>query len=306
MNSVAKKKNIDFEPRYFTIDEVLRADNREVSGNLRSCLADVKLLEYMKRFVINDESIEIKEHYAVLACDPILNKSVIPSLFYSAFKKHGEEWKFYKVYEGEFPSDEQLRKTTGILIPGSVYAAYDESPTWYKDLLQCIQKIHNDHKHINLLCICFRSQIVAQALGGRVAKMESGFYRGGESLQVKPSLYELNYVKKLNLEVKDKLVITQVHGDYIVNVPSEAVVHASSERANVEIFSIGENVLALQGHPEYNEAWSVGTNYLINKVVTDDYDSYAAEYIQQRFPGVVNQDELLRICFSFLKKREGL
>jgi len=46
------------------------------------------------------------------------------------------------------------------------------------------------------------------------------------------------------------LRILQSHGDQVIQLPSNAVLLASSDTTENEIFRIGENIIAMQGHPE--------------------------------------------------------
>jgi len=90
-------------------------------------------------------------------------------------------------------------------------------------------------------------------------------------------------------------------------LPTGAVLHASSVKTNVEIFTIGTNVLAFQGHPDYNEAWTAGANYRRTnlKETVQDYDKYAEEYIKETFPNGVTHKDIVSICYKFLKKGQS-
>lgn len=44
--------------------------------------------------------------------------------------------------------------------------------------------------------------------------------------------------------------INEVHGDHVVELPEKAILHGSSDRTRVEIWSMEDRVLAMQAHPE--------------------------------------------------------
>lgn len=306
VNDIASEKKFSFKLKYFTLEEILINENKEVAEDLQKALINSNLLSYIKKFLLNCEPINHRDYYAMIACDPIAKSSMLPSLYYSIFKKHREHWRYYKAYEGDLPTEEDLKKLKGIIIPGSSHSAYDTSVHWFKDLFSLINKVHNDYKHINLLGVCFGAQVIAQALGGKVAKMEGKeFIRGGETLNVQPAFYNLEYIKDLGLNPNVPLVISQAHLDHIVELPQEAICQASSINTNVEVFTIGNNILALQGHPEFNEAWTAGANYRRGGITVEDYDKYAEDYIKEKFPMAVTQNELLTICYAFLKKNNS-
>ena len=134
MGEAAVKNKIDFEAKYYTLDEILDPSNEEIAKNLPKCFNDDQnLLYYAQRYIVKNEPVEIKSRFAILRCDPTLRNSIIPSLHYSAYKKHSEEWTIYRAYEGEYPTEEELRGITGILIPGSGNAAYETNVPWFKE-----------------------------------------------------------------------------------------------------------------------------------------------------------------------------
>jgi len=65
---------------------------------------------------------------------------------------------------------------------------------------------------------------------------------------------------------KTKLVlyVHEVHGEAIRKLPEHAKVLAFSKRTNVEMWSIGTQVLGIQGHPEFNSYYI--TEMIINKL----------------------------------------
>jgi GMP synthase-like glutamine amidotransferase len=304
LKEVAQKKGLDLEMKYFTLEEIMDRENQEINMNVRQCLENPKLWIYLNKFIVNCEPLEIKEHYAMIFCCPQTKVDLAKAIVYQPFKRHGEHWRNYKAYEGDLPTDEDLKKLKGIIIPGSGMSAYDMNVPWYNELFECIRKIQNEYKHINLLGLCFGSQVIAQALGGKTAKMERGLYRGADTLNIRPEFFEIDYLKDLGLDSTKPLVIGEAHQDHIVELPSEAICYASSKTAEVEVYTIGSNVLAFQGHPEFNEAWTAGANYrnIKGNLKAEEYDGYAEEYIKNTIPDAITQDELVRICNKFLKK----
>jgi GMP synthase-like glutamine amidotransferase len=302
IKEASQKKELGFEMGYFTLEELLDIENKEIGLTVRECLENSKRLSYLNKFIMNCENAETGDHYAVISCEPKSTTHMMHTLHYPVYKKHGERWSYYRAFESELPTEEELKKFKGIIIPGSSQSAYWPNVAWYKDLFECIRKIHEEHKNINLLCICFGAQVVSQALGGRVAKMERSFIRGGETLNIGSEFYELEYIKKLGLDSAKSLVIGESHGDHIVELPSGAILHGSSVNTNVELYTIGNHVLAFQGHPEYNEAWTAGTYYRGTRPSVEDYDMYAEKYTKEKFPEATTQREILKICYEFLKK----
>ncbi|CAG8506303.1 9249_t:CDS:2, partial [Dentiscutata heterogama] len=82
--------------------------------------------------------------------------------------------KNYDVKNMEFPEEDDLLKTDGIIITGS---AYDDIP-WINRLTDFTKLIIDKHQHIKLIGICFGHQIIARAAGGQVIKNPLGWEIG--------------------------------------------------------------------------------------------------------------------------------
>jgi len=175
-------------------------------------------------------------------------------LYYSYFKKPFEKWDFYDITSGNYPSEEKLKEYKGCVTPGSISSAYDEKLTWRPKMEEVYRSIHQNHKHMNYLGICFGAQLFTQALGGKVEKMEK-FIGGLEILNCNEDFFQLPYIKNLNVKKTGELKIKQGHGDEITKLPEGAVLYGSSKSCKVEVFTIGDRMLGIQGHPEYNLAF---------------------------------------------------
>jgi len=300
----AESRAINHHFRYFTMDEILTPRNEDINRKLKETFYENdELLAYVEKYIINNETIEIQEIYGLLCCEMFLKTYILHALHFSFFKKHGEVWRFYKAFEKDLPTDEELKTMKGLVIPGSSFSAYNANVDWYQGLFQLIRKVHNEYSNINLLGICFGAQVIAQALGGKVEKMPGDFIHGGEVLKVKSEFYELPYVKNSKLDAAKQLVVAQAHSDHIIELPATAKHYASSDNTNIEIFTVNNNILAIQGHPDYNEAMLIISNYKKNNLRLRNYAKYEEEYMKTKFPTALTQEDMLKVCFNFLKQK---
>lgn len=171
------------------------------------------------------------------------------------------QWSFYKSSEGHLPSTKELESLKGIIIPGSFQSANDDLP-WMLELQKFLGYLAMEHKNIKILGGCFGHQIIAKAFGGRVGKVSKdklqGFatFIGIDEIELNESFYELSYVKKALLASPENdlkyLRLLKSHNDAVVELPESAVVHGTSDRTSAEIYTIGTQVLCMQGHPEMN------------------------------------------------------
>jgi len=104
-------------------------------------------------------------------------------------------------------------------------------------------------KGLPVLGICFGHQAIAQALGGHVTKSSKGWGIGIKEITTKKYSSLLGNFNKLNLIF--------FHQDQVVKLPKEAELLASNSFCDVASFSIGDSVLTLQAHPEFNHDFSL-------------------------------------------------
>lgn len=110
-----------------------------------------------------------------------------------------ERWSYYKAYDLEFPSDEELKHMKAFIVPGSKYSAYDNTVPWIEPLNQLVRKIYTSFPHIRMVGICFGNQLLASALGGKVERMTNlegrPLFIGKETINMQDSFFQLPYVK---------------------------------------------------------------------------------------------------------------
>lgn len=160
--------------------------------------------------------------------------------------------------EGQLPSLDAIHDYTGFLISGSHWASYDEEP-WIKQLHQWIRGYRECTMELaqgpQMVGICFGHQAISDALGGRVA-LNSRFVIGTERVRPNERFAEKPYVRmamaELGLvELPDLVHVLQSHGDAVHALPPGAELLASSPDTEVEMFTIGDRIMGIQGHPEF-------------------------------------------------------
>lgn len=161
--------------------------------------------------------------------------------FQALLEQPGQQWETFDVEHGQFPADPAA---FGVLvITGSPASVNDDEP-WIASLRETIRTAHGSG--VPLLGICFGLQTVTQALGGSVQPNPDGWDLGLVTLE----LTEAGRRYGPLAGAPQPLRILESHSDIAVAPPPGAVVLAASARTPVEIFTLGERVLCLQGHPE--------------------------------------------------------
>ncbi len=133
------------------------------------------------------------------------------------------------------------------LITGSKDSVYDNLP-WIDELVAFLRRVLAADKKV--IGICFGHQLMAHFFGGRVAPASQGWAVGVHTShidKVKPWMGNLT---------RSEVSLLSSHKDQVVELPEEAEVFMSNDFCPVAGFTLGSQVLNLQGHPEFVAAYA--------------------------------------------------
>lgn len=199
-------------------------------------------------------------------------------MFRDLLADQGFEFETYAVVDEIFPQN--AAAADGWIITGSRHGAYEDH-AWIAPLEALIREIHAQKQP--LAGICFGHQIIAQALGGKVAKYDGGWAVGHVT-------YEQD---------GKPLILNAWHQDQVVELPPEARVLAGNDFCKNGILAYGDHIWTLQPHPEFHNEFVGG---LIEKrgrgVVPDDVLEHAAEHLD----APVDTQSIATFLADFMKK----
>eukprot|EP00742_Colponemidia_sp_Colp-10_P004399 GILJ01004696.1.p1 GENE.GILJ01004696.1~~GILJ01004696.1.p1 ORF type:complete len:444 (-),score=56.86 GILJ01004696.1:113-1444(-) len=207
------------------------------------------------------------KRYAVIDTEDLPLYRNLETLFYSAFREDGEQWSVYRAYNHHFPTESELNSLQGLIITGSHYCVYDDSLSWLPPLFDVIRYCAKKG-YTKVLGVCFGAQALGRALGGEVGRNTAGPVCKCEILQPTDQLFAQPFIQRLlssnviSSSLKS-LRIFEAHGDAVLSLPADAMLLASSSTCPVEMWTLGENILAVQGHPEFTMA------LMRNKILPD-------------------------------------
>jgi GMP synthase (glutamine-hydrolysing) len=152
------------------------------------------------------------------------------AMFRRLLDGRGFEFRTWNVVDMHFP--EGAEAADGWLITGSRHGAYEDLPfiAPLEDLIRDIAAAGRP-----LVGVCFGHQIIAQALGGRVIKYPGGWALG---------------LRRYRVGAAD-LSLHAWHQDQVVELPPGATVLGTSEMTDHALLAIGERILTIQPHPEF-------------------------------------------------------
>ena len=168
----------------------------------------------------------------------------------NALKVNNSKWTRYKGCEGEFPTDEELYDLKGIVIPASRSSANDDWNEAYAFIRKVVER-----GIPQLYCAAFGSHLLAVALGGTMGSIPSGKFKfGSEDIEILPGWYNhpiLGSAKSDSDDDLKKVTTLKAHGHCVTELPENAILAASSETCENEVWYIGNSILAMQCHPEF-------------------------------------------------------
>lgn len=189
---------------------------------------------------------------AILLCEHFENQRTArpdakpyEELFVELLGEEKNPPKVFDIKSGDFP--QSARDFGKYIITGSLSSSYD-ADKWIAELKQFIVLAYGrgDAKQIG---ICFGHQIIADALGGKVAPNPNGWGVGKRFSEIKSPFLKKYFPS-------GKFALEYSHHDIVINPPEDAEILSGSDFCAVESMKIGEKILTFQGHPEFDAAYS--------------------------------------------------
>ncbi len=149
----------------------------------------------------------------------------------------------YRITEGDLPPTPQA--CDAYLVTGSPQGVYDPQP-WISALADFLRQSYAAGQ--KLVGICFGHQILAHALGGHAEKAVVGW---GMGLRRFPIAATPGWMTPALTQGQ----LYFCHQDQVMRLPAGAQRLAGDAFCPNTIFVIGDQVLGIQGHPEFSTAF---------------------------------------------------
>jgi len=164
-----------------------------------------------------------------------------PDMFRRLFAGHPEvEVVVYDVIGGVMPTDP--RECDAWITTGSRHSVNDDEP-WIRDLEGFVRDVAKGQ--VPFVGVCFGHQLIAKALGGTVVKSDQGWGVGAKKVEVKG-----------DLGLGPSYTVLTSYQDQIEELPPGAKILGWNEHCPASMIAVGENMIGIQGHPEFEPAYS--------------------------------------------------
>ena len=158
-------------------------------------------------------------------------------LFRDVFSEVGAEIVAVDVRHDPLPSHDEC---AGWIIPGSRQSVFDDEG-WISQLRAWTRRALE--LDTPLAGVCFGHQLIAAELGAQVGRASAGWNIGVVD-------YEVTFNPPW-LELPDRYSLIASHQDQVLTVPREAELVASASSCPFGAYTVGTNVMCVQGHPEF-------------------------------------------------------
>lgn len=171
-----------------------------------------------------------------------------PEAFADLLGPYGVELTTFDVDHSPPPTD--LDAFDGWLVSGSANSAYEDLP-WIPPVEDLLRQMID--RETPLVAVCFGHQLLAQAMGGRVAKADSGWGVGLHAYEI------VGPARPWMRPAPDGPVrLIASHQDQVVELPDGAELVSRTDHCPVAAYTLGPAAFAIQPHPEFTAAVSRG------------------------------------------------
>lgn len=164
----------------------------------------------------------------------------------SLLKRHRPTWRYeiYSVKDDVFP---EAGSADGYIITGSPASVHDSLP-WISKLEILIRTLND--QQIPLIGLCFGHQVIATALGGRVARNPGGWRFG-----IADSHYE-NLEPWMN-PLTHHMRLHACHSEQVTHLPPGARRLGGDAFCPIASFGCGGHIFTIQYHPEFTHNFMI-------------------------------------------------
>ncbi len=132
------------------------------------------------------------------------------------------------------------------VITGSRHSVYEELP-WLPPLVTFLEQVLAAGKKV--IGVCFGHQLMAHYFGGRVQAADQGWAVGVHRTRV------LRTYPWMSVPMSAVSLLSS-HKDQVTDLPPGAELYLSSDFCPLAGFTMGDQVITVQGHPEFQKDYS--------------------------------------------------
>lgn len=150
----------------------------------------------------------------------------------------------FDLCHGGFPA--ALRDCDAWITTGSRASVYDDV-AWIQELKAFVREAQRTETPF--VGICFGHQMLAEALGGSVAKADQGW---GVGVQAMTICHNENWMQPPQSVCR----LQYMHQDQVQRLPDDSLILGQSDHCPAAMLRVGATLLGVQAHPEFTKPYS--------------------------------------------------
>ena len=154
---------------------------------------------------------------------------VDPSVQMDTFSLPDDEW------------PDNLDAYDGWMTTGTRASVCDDA-AWISRFADFVRQLHAERR--KMFGVCFGHQMIAHALGGTVQRASHGWTVG-------VNVWKIHERRPWMDPPADEIRLIHSHQDQVLTLPPDGVVLAGADRCPIAMLAVGEHLVGLQGHPEF-------------------------------------------------------
>ena len=176
----------------------------------------------------------------------------------------------YFTSKNQFP--DRIDDYDAILVTGSPCSVHDDHD-W---IVQLVELIHTAHElELRIVGSCFGHQLVARAFGGDVGHNENGWVIGNHPVHISG---DHEWMQPL----ASTTGLYHFNQERVTRLPQGAVEFARTDEYDDYGYTLGDNIMCFQGHPE--QPLRAMVNFLNATDLSDEEHASARRYIEDGEP----------------------
>lgn len=197
------------------------------------------------------------------------------------------EFQVYRCMDGELPG--AVDECDGYVSTGSRFSVLDEDQ-WIRNLEAFAARLIE--AKIPYIGICFGHQLLAKALGGKVARAEAGWGVGVSRNRIEGPQWWMGDEPLTDVN----LIVS--HQDQVVELPEGMRSIGGSDFCPIYFCKIDDHALTIQGHPEFSRDYSRALMEMRRGVIDSEVIEAGIDSLALR----VDDHEVFRWMVRFLKE----